>query len=412
MLIRIILIMQLGVLLLLHYGCSSSKKFTLKDSDLPKEILIRVLIEEKINETEFLLNNSLYLRDGKKIIAVLNAESRTKIIHTNNSLIFQTAGKSYDSPYFELQPVDKNELIQLNDKSFRGSLNIVNRDSTILIINRLPLEEYLKGVIPAEMPLGRDNEYFEALKAFTICARTYALIKIKERKEFFDVYADTRDQVYGGAAIEASISNRAAVETQNVILMFGEKHAVTFYHSTCGGTTEDVRNVFSNEGMPYLISHDDGNEPYCKISPSFFWEEKYTLQELSKRFYTAGLLEDKNISVVNLQIVSRFSSGRINELKIIFKSESGLDSLSIFGNRIRFIIRNSNNNGILRSSNFEIKFVSDEEITLAGKGYGHGVGMCQWGALALSSRGIKFQEILNHYYPGTHLRRITIHDPI
>jgi stage II sporulation protein D len=412
MAVRIFLIIQLIALLILYFGCSSSRKFTVNEDDTSKGIIIRVLIEEKINQTAFDINNSLYLRNDQKTIAIIYAGSRVKITLKNNLLKFQIDDRDFSSPNFEMQPVDRNEIIQINNKRFRGSLKIVKQGDAIFIINYLPLEEYLKGVIPAEMPLGRDNEYYEALKAFTICARTYALIKLKEQKEFFDVYSDTRDQVYGGAAIEASISNRAAIETKDIILMFGDKPAITFYHSTCGGTTEDVKNVFSDEGLPYLMSHDDGDEPYCSISPNFYWEENYKLQEFTNRLFTAGLIDDNNVTIHSLQVMSRFPSGRINELRIIFQRQSGLDSLSIFGNNIRFVIRNTSNTGILKSNNFEIKFVSDDKITLSGKGYGHGVGMCQWGALALSIRGIKYQEILNHYYPGTHLRRITHHGPI
>jgi stage II sporulation protein D len=114
-------------------------------------------------------------------------------------------------------------------------------------------------VLAKEMPLGKDGENLEALKALSVCVRTYAIQKMKAGKIYFDLYADTRDQVYGGVDAESPISNRAADETKNIILKYSDLPALIYYHSTCGGQTESSQNVFTKENIPYLTSIKDGN---------------------------------------------------------------------------------------------------------------------------------------------------------
>ena len=144
---------------------------------------------------------------------------------------------------------------------FRGSLKIINNADSVAVINTVDLESYLKGVIPKEMPLGKGEEHFEALKAFAICARTYSLNKMNRNENNFDVFVDTRDQVYGGVDVEKEISNKAVDETKGLVLTYDGEIATVFYHSTCGGRTEKVQNVFGLNPIPYLQGVEDGDPP-------------------------------------------------------------------------------------------------------------------------------------------------------
>jgi stage II sporulation protein D len=279
------------------------------------------------------------------------------------------------------------------------------------VINILDIESYIKGVIPKEMPLGKGEENFEALKAFAICARTYTLMKMKPGKNF-DLYIDTRDQVYGGVDAEKPISNRAVDETRELILTYGKKPAVVFYHSTCGGKTENVENIFGIDTASYLSGIDDGINPYCSISPSFEWEEIFSTDLFIERLKLAGVVDSLFDVLKNVFIVNRFESGRVNELRIeLSSSQTGeKKSVSLYGNNIRSIIRTTNNKSILKSIWFDLTLNENKNVIIQGRGYGHGVGLCQWGAVSLSRAGINFKEILFHYFPGTEISYINDKD--
>ncbi|HEX9253288.1 MAG TPA: SpoIID/LytB domain-containing protein, partial [Ignavibacteriaceae bacterium] len=180
-----------------------------------------------------------------------------------------------------------------------------------------------------------------------------------------------------------------------------------FYHSTCGGQTEDVSNVFSKKNIAYLSGVKDGDQPFCKISPRYEWSENYTESTFVDRLYAAQIIESKNYKISDIKINSKFSSGRVNELEIILSdSDGGEKNVFMFGNRIRNIIRTGDSKSILKSTLFNITLDDKKNILITGKGNGHGVGFCQWGAIGQSKMGIDYKEILNHYFPGTKIKSI------
>ena len=141
---------------------------------------------------------------------------------------------------------------------------------------------------------------------------------------------------------------------------------------------------------------------YCSISPSFNWTETYPEDVFISRLRNAGLVDSDYYRIDAIEIVSRFESGRVNELRIDLLSSTGeRKSISIFGNNIRSIIRTANNKSILKSNWFDINVDENKNVIITGKGYGHGVGFCQWGAINQSKLGYDFKEILFHYFPGT-----------
>ena len=268
------------------------------------------------------------------------------------------------------------------------------------------MEDYVKGVLAREMPLGKNNENFEALKALAICIRTYAIRKMKDGKIYFDLYADTRDQVYGGVDAENPLSNKAVDETKNLVVEYGGKPALLYYHSTCGGYTESSENVFTDEPVPYLISIKDGDEPYCKISPRFQWQEIYEKEKIIDRLRNYSLLDDANYELEDISVITNFESGRVAELEVkIVDDDEEEKSIVLRGNEIRSILRTSDNKNILWSTLFDLSIRSNS-VVLKGYGFGHGVGLCQWGAIALSRKGWNYKEILQHYYPGTNIGSI------
>lgn len=322
-------------------------------------------------------------------------------------MILKIGDKEFSSDKFFLIPPEETEIIKVDGKKFRGRIIISIVASEIKIVNQIGLEDYVKGVMTREMPIGRGTENYNALKAFSICTRTYAYNKINENKLFFDIYPDTRDQVYGGVEGETVYTNKIVDETSGQILFYDNQPATMFYHSTCGGQTENVENVFSKSNIPYLSGIKDGDEPFCKISPRYEWVENYSESNFIEQLYKAKLIESTNYKISDLRIKSRFNSGRVNELDIILNDNEEIQkTIFLIGNQIRSIIRSSNDKSILKSTLFDITIDSKNNVVISGKGNGHGVGLCQWGAIGQSKKGIDFKEILNHYFPGTRLKSI------
>ena len=389
-------------------GCSSTKRFSDNGNfDAGESSIIRVLIGASENEQIISVNNQLLFSDEIKSIAQINPGNKIRIINSSGKLSVSIADKVFESSVFFLNPFSVDEIIKIDGKKYRGRIKIVSSDSQIKVVNQVSLEDYVKGVMTKEMPIGKGNENYEALKAFSICARTYAYNKMIENKDFFDIYPDTRDQVYGGVDGETGITNKIVDETKDQILTYENKSAVMFYHSTCGGRTENVKNVFSNEDIHYLTGVEDGSGPFCKISPRYEWQEKYSEEIFIDRLYAAKMINSKEYSLSEVKINSRFESGRVNELEIILTKSNGEEkSVVLIGNGMRSIIRSGDGKAILKSTLFDIGIDSNKNIAIDGKGSGHGVGLCQWGAIGQSRIGIDYKNILNHYFPATKIKNL------
>jgi len=395
---------------ILLINCAGSKRFTSDEKDYEEEYKsefnsVRVLLDEKPNTLNISLSNKIYLLNEENKIAEINKGNNIQFYANSHTLIAKVGRKNFTGKYFQLVPAD-GELIKLGGKTYKGILRIAAFGNFVDIVNFINLEDYVKGVIAKELPLGNGNENYEALKAFTICVRTYALKKMNEGNGLFDIFTDTRDQVYGGQSAEELISNKAVDATEGIILVYNGKPATIYYHSTCGGFSENVENVFPQSHLPYLSSVEDGGESYCNISPRFEWKEVYTELQFIKQLYNAKLINNKNYNIDDIRIESRFESGRVNDLKIILDGRSGRKEIHLYGNEIRSKIRTPKRNLSLWSTMFNVKVIGNGNIIFDGNGFGHGVGLCQWGAIGQSRRGIDYKNILEHYYPGTVLGRI------
>ena len=396
------------LLLFIIVGCGASKKFTEDrySDEITKDNsnLIRVLLDEKLNSFTYTADNSVILKNEMKTITGVDKGNILLFSADGNNVKLLLDDKTYSAKFFQILPEDARSL-KVSNKYYKGAFRISSQNKKIQVINTISLEEYIKGVVPLEMPVGKGTENFEALKAFSICVRTYALKKLNSNNNY-DIYNDTRDQVYGGENSEQIISNKAIQETRGLILTYDNTPAATFYHSTCGGYTEDGTNVFSVKNAPYLQSIKDGDEPNCIISPKFQWTETYQDFEFINRLRTAGYISGPEWKLSSIGINSRFKSGRVNELQITLKGDGDTDKVvKIYGNNIRKIIRTSDNLAILNSCFFDLSVDNKNNIIISGKGYGHGVGLCQWGAINLSRKGKDFVYILSHYYPGTKILR-------
>lgn len=360
------------------------------------------MVNENPGNLSLVVKDKIYLSGDSGIIAEVKSGNVLNFSLSDENIKLVIAGRSFVSNIFFIESTTDNKILQVDEKKYRGKLKVFNLNNEIKIVNELKIEDYVKGVMTREIPVGKGNDNYNALKAFSICIRTYAFNRMAQRRDSFDLFPDTRDQVYGGVISETNYTNQIVDETAGQILSYDDKPAQIFYHSTCGGYTEDVQNVFNSGPIPYLKSISDGNDPYCKISPRYEWSEKYSETLFINRLFAAGLLDNSDYSIKNISVESRFESGRVNELKInLINTVGQIKNISLFSNNIRSVIKTSDGNSILRSTMFNISLDSKKNVLIDGKGFGHGVGMCQWGAIGQSKQGISYKEILNHYYPGT-----------
>ena len=308
-------------------------------------------------------------------------------------------------PSVEIRPAERGAPVLLNDKPYRGFAEVRVAATGVTAVNVLPLDDYLLGVVPLEIGPRKADE-LAAVEAQAVAARTYAVSHLgRNAAQGFDLFGTVRDQAYGGMDVELDESTRAVRNTAGVILVFDGRPIRAFYHSTCGGSTAAVEEVMDREPAPYLQSvldrAPDGTD-YCAASPRYRWSVSWTPQELDRiaRNELAahfGVPASSLGTVTGMEVLSRTESGRVKDLA--FRGP-GLDLVLS-----RLDIRRTlpSETRILYSTDFEVRQADDGLVELHGRGYGHGAGMCQWGAIGRARAGQSYEEILTTYYPGAEL---------
>jgi stage II sporulation protein D len=308
---------------------------------------------------------------------------------------------------------DPGALVRVNGRAYRGVVEIVRDTAGLTVVNRVLLESYLTGVVSAEM--GRRNQAeFEALKAQAVVSRTYALRNLNRRKALgFDLHAGVADQVYAGSGSETPEGREAVALTRGQVLTYGEAPIDAFYYSTCGGRTADGTEAFRAASRPYLRSFadvDEHGEAYCRISPRYHWREEWSgdaLRGTLRRTLpaTLGAKASRADEVRDVWVAERTASGRVGRLGITLGSEH----VMVDGPQVRQVLRPASGD-LLRSATFTLSAAragrAITRLVADGQGAGHGVGMCQWGAVGRSRAGQDYQSILAAYYPGATLQRL------
>lgn len=267
-------------------------------------------------------------------------------------------------------------------------------------IEEVPIEEYVKSVVSGEMPASFSDE---ALKAQAVAARTYIMSKRSRPCDIAkggDVCDTTHCQVYISKDVRLEKWEDKATEnwdkiskavdaTKGKVLTYDNKLVLyPQFFSTSSGMTENAVDVFSND-VPYLVSTESSGE---EIAPKYEAETPFNINDFVNKVnekYPSAELTAENIQG-NIEIVSRSDAGGVKEIRLGKTKIRGLDFRLAFG---------------LNSTNFEYT-VSGEQIIFKCKGYGHGVGMSQWGANVMAKNGSNYEEILKHYYKGIELKEI------
>jgi stage II sporulation protein D len=311
-----------------------------------------------------------------------------------------------------LKPLDSSGFVRVNGRDYRGQVVVTATGAGLLAVNRISLEAYVAGVVNAEMGR-RPPSDSEAVFAQAVVSRTVAVRSIgRYRIRGYDLQSTIADQAYGGVAAETESGWDAVRRTKGEVLIYGGGVIEAFFHSTCGGRTAAVEEVFSGSAQPYLqsiVDRDPAGQAYCAISPRFRWREEWTGETLGRLIRSGANLGGYGglgaFEPSDLQIVSRSPSGRVAELLLAAGGRTG----PIVGAQvIRQVFRGADG-GWLRSAQFALQATRAGgrivRLVAEGSGNGHGVGMCQWGAVGRARAGASYREILSAYFPGTEISR-------
>ena len=359
-----------------------------------REPLIRVLISK---------NRNLRIRSDKSIPLIIKGQkfSNKKIKgltvkkeNNRTSLFFdKNKQKIYDLKNKVKLVVKSSDGrgIWVGQKRYSGILNLLVLDSEILVINILGIEKYLSSVVGSEMPA---KWPLEALKAQAIASRTYALKQ--KGNPIYDIDSTQKNQVYNGLESRTYKTARAVRSTRSLVLTYKNKLINALFHSSSGGMTENSQDVWKNE-YPYLSSVRD----FDRNNPKLQWKKKFSSGELQKLFPEIGGI--KKIEILNIT-----NTGRVKNVKIFGKY--GSDQISGVDIRKRMNLKST----FMRFKFIEDKkYISDNDnsnipiektLIVFGQGSGHGVGMSQWGARYMASKGQKAERILKHFYKGVGIK--------
>ncbi len=298
-----------------------------------------------------------------------------------------------------IPPREKTQVISTEKEASVNEvpISVVLYNHADAVIDNVLLEDYVVGVVAAEMPHSFD---VEALKAQAVAARTFALSRAKglysSKDEHYGADVCTNPghcqswiskerflEAYGNEDDWQKIS-QAVSETKNIVITYEGNLINPLYHSNSGGVTEDIKDVWLNVAeVPYLKSvYSPFEEDYSQYEKStvFSWDE---IKNKTENRYPEAKLGDEGVQ--DFEIMSYSASGRIEQVR--------LGSVIIAGTELRELLG-------LRSTNLEIRFLDDNMIEITSRGYGHGVGMSQCGADALAKNGYNYKEILEFYYTG------------
>jgi len=270
--------------------------------------------------------------------------------------------------------------VWIGDRWYRGKTHLRVQGRSLMAINKVDLEDYLYSVVGAEAVASWP---IEALKAQAVAARSYALYKRKtSHTNLYDVDSTINTQVYKGLDTEYVTTHEAVNSTAGQILTHNSSVILAAFHSSSGGHTENVEDVWKSN-LPYLRGVID----YDHESPVFEWNKDFSSNQFSSL-----LSSEVSVGTITELIPERVTpQGRVISMKVV----GNLGSINLTGKQIRKILD-------LRSTLFRIQADADQ-VTIVGRGYGHGLGLSQWGAYHLASQGVDYNQILGHYYQNTKL---------
>lgn len=342
-------------------------------------VILRVAIERGVKEVNVGASTTAVVKDSNgRTLGQLPAMNA----FTAQAVSGGVALDRWQSGLFWIEPTGKG-FVYIGDRWFRGRTLVIPTDKGLTAVNWVDLEEYLYSVIGGEMSSSWPQE---ALKAQAIAARTYALYE-RERQRNNPIYdlGDSPDrwQIYKGVSSESPTIYNAVDATAGQVLTHNNKVILSVFHACSGGHTENVEDVWTSK-QPYLRAVPDFDQDIKECN----WQTTFSPAEISSRISGVGTVKDI--------IPEAFSPYRsVKALKIV--GDQGTRVLK--GEEVRTALR-------LKSTRFNVSKSPNGGFILQGLGFGHGVGMSQWGAYNLAKRGANHLQILGYYYQGVSLTPI------
>lgn len=373
---------------------------------------VRVLLDESQTQITVSADRQFAiecLKGGEQEIYYSNRP--VTIINRGRTLAVENTQQSLLTEYVDevnIIPRGATNRLQVGGKRYRGLMKLLPDGQVVQLINVIYMEDYLRGVVPPEIGKRTDSE-IEAVKAQAVAARTYAIAHLQQYPaEQYDMKSSIMDQIYKGLSVENSLINRSIDATAGQTITFDDQLINAYYHSTCGGMTDDIESVWDRKETPYLKAVTDSGA--CSWSKYYTWREVFTERQLRGRleqYLSSDRGRDMVISRITDIVLAELSpGGRIARMTVV--TEAG--NYQFKKDRIRWVVgRTSNPDLILPSDRFDVVIDRDasgrvETVTFKGRGYGHGVGMCQCGAIGLARQGWSFNAILQHYFTGVELQ--------
>jgi stage II sporulation protein D len=344
---------------------------------LPASALeLRVAVEEGERQITVGTSNTGALKDLNGQSLGTTAAGQSLVVEAQGGRV--KAGDRSSSAFW-VEP-SSGGYVFIGDRWYRGRVLVITGGNGLTAINYVDLEHYLYSVVGSEMPTSWP---IEALKAQSVAARSYVLYhRQRSRNPNFDVGSTTAWQVYGGLEQEAASTQTAVEGTRGQVLTYNGQVIEAVFHSASGGHTENVEDIWS-QPIPYLRAVQD----FDAGSPVYQWGVNFSLREFGQRVPGIGNL----VAAVPVRTTPR---GRIVEMRL----EGDAGSRVVSGNDLRRALN-------LRSTLFSVA-IAGTQVQISGRGFGHGVGLSQWGAHNLAQQGYTYQQILGHYYQGVQLSQI------
>lgn len=363
------------------------------------EPLVRVVLAHRLPSIKIEPKDTIWAADGRYVSLITSGQSWTATARQGRLQVRTSVGtaisdidpslcfRTRTSFYWNGQPLSQPLVISPES------------DSTLLAVSELPLEDYLVGVLAREMGNAGEAE-LEALKAQAVAARSYAYAKIGSKPgAAYDLESDVSHQVFDPASEGSQLIRNALEHTRGKVLTYKGRIFSPNYHSTCGGRTAMPSEVWGTPDSLYPWARSVKCD-HCAASPKYRWSLSLTPGEIVR----SGLgLADTTIPVTDIKVEERGRGGRVQKLKVC--SPAG-DTL-LFRDRIRFKLSDRP----LPSTWFDISCQRDDfgnvaSVEITGKGYGHGVGLCQWGAMGMAREGKGYKKILKYYFQDVEITKL------
>jgi len=347
---------------------------------------VRVLVAQDDSSLSLRVNGFYEIVEPKTQATLLRGKNlKTTVTAYGKGISIGRA--SFNSAKILIKAPGSDGII-VNGRKFRGQVQLVRQDNAgLAAVNFIELEDYIRGILYHEV-----SHYWpiEALKAQAVVCRSFALYQAEANKnKDYDLTSDIYSQVYGGKTSERYRTDAAVEATKSQILVYKGKLFPAYYHATCGGHTEDASVLWDVDILP-LKGVTCG---FCQDSPHFKWHLVISVGELEEKLSRVGY-EVKGLRQIN--IIKKSASGRVTELELVGNKTVKISAKDL---------RNSISPNLIRSTNFQVSLVNKDAV-FEGFGWGHGVGLCQWGAYFMAKQGSTYKEILRYYYPGSNVEVI------